>query len=187
MSSILLTPPEVEPIALAEAKHYLRVEHADDDDIIAALIAGARIHVEALTRRALIAQTWRLVRNRWPADGRIAVFPVPLRALAAARVCKADGTAQALDVDAFNVDTVGGVLSLAPGVLPAPGRVAGGIELDIDAGYGEAPDDVPEPLRQAIRMLAAHWYENRGVTGEHAAVLPQGVTALLAPFRAVSL
>jgi uncharacterized phiE125 gp8 family phage protein len=42
MPSILLTPPAVEPISLDEAKAYLRVEHAADDDVIAALIAGAR-------------------------------------------------------------------------------------------------------------------------------------------------
>jgi len=34
-----------------EAKAFLRVEHDDDDDVIAALIAGARVHVEAQTRQ----------------------------------------------------------------------------------------------------------------------------------------
>ena len=41
MSSILLSGPAVEPIALTDAKAYLRVEHSADDDVIAALIAGA--------------------------------------------------------------------------------------------------------------------------------------------------
>ena len=30
-------------------------------------------------------------------------------------------------------------------------------------GYGGGAADVPEPLRQAIRLLVGHWYENRGV------------------------
>jgi uncharacterized phiE125 gp8 family phage protein len=143
--------------------------------------------VETQTRRALIAQTWRLVRDRWPADGRIAVAPVPLRDLVAARVYRADGAAHALDVEVLTPDRAGGVLSFAPGSVPAPGRAAGGIELDVAVGYGEAADDVPEPLRQAIRMLAAHWYENRGLVGERTAVLPQTVAALIAPYRAVTL
>ena len=86
MPSILLTAPAVEPLTLAEAKAYLRVETPDDDDLIAALIAGARIHVEAETRRALITQSWRLSRDAWPPDGRLSVLPAPLQTLTAVRV-----------------------------------------------------------------------------------------------------
>ena len=53
MPSILLTGPAAEPVMLAEAKLFLRVEHDDDDDLIGALIAGSRIHVEAATRRGI--------------------------------------------------------------------------------------------------------------------------------------
>jgi uncharacterized phiE125 gp8 family phage protein len=73
MSAILLTAPAVEPVPLDEAKAYLRVEHSDDDDVIAALIAGSRIHVEAQTRRALITQSWRISADNWPEDGRLFV------------------------------------------------------------------------------------------------------------------
>ena len=184
MPSILLSTPLSEPLSLAEAKAWLRVEHDDDDEVIAALIAGARVHVEAQTRRALITQQWRIVRDSWPDSGRIAVLPAPLRALTAARVYRIDGTAHALDEEAIVVDAASepGVLAFVPGTLPEPGRVAAGIELDVETGYGDEPEDVPEPLRQAIRMLVAHWYENRGLTGE-GQLLPQSVAALLAPYR----
>src|SRR5439155_15333298 len=134
------------------------------------------------TRRALIAQRWRLVRDAWPAGGRIAVLPAPLVALSAARVYRLDGTTQAIDPAGFAADMASApaVPSFTRGALPAPGRVIAGIELDIDAGYGEEPDDVPQPLRQAIRILIAHWYENRGLMalGQSAAVLPQTAAAL---------
>ena len=80
-------------MTLAEAKAFLRVEHDDDDDVIAALIAGARIHVEAQTRRALITQSWRLVARRL-AGGRPhrrAAGAVARRSTAA-RVYRLDGT-----------------------------------------------------------------------------------------------
>lgn len=190
MSSILLSGPAIEPVSLDEAKAFLRIEHDDDDDVIAALIAGARVHVEAQTRRALIVQSWQLVRDAWPASGRLAVLPVPLRELSAARVYRLDGTTQALDVSGFAVD-----VSAAPAVIafdappPAPGRVVGGIELDIEAGYGDAASDVPADLRQAIRLLVAHWYENRGLIalGQSMAMLPASAAALIAPYRVVSL
>jgi uncharacterized phiE125 gp8 family phage protein len=191
MSSILLDGPAVEPVSLAEAKAHLRVEHAADDDTIVALIAGARIHVEAQTRRALITQTWRLSRDSWPANGRIAVTPAPLRELVGARIYKFDGAAQSIDADAFAVDKTSApaVLAFERGALPAPGRLAGGIELDVEVGYGDAPSDVPEPLRQAIRVLVAHWYENRGLiaAGQSVAVLPDSVNALIKPYRVLSL
>ena len=96
MSSILLTPPAAEPVTLADAKAYLRVAIGDDDAVIAALIAAARSHIEAQTRRALITQTWRLVLDCWPIDGHIAVVPVPLRQVTAARVYRLDGSTQAI-------------------------------------------------------------------------------------------
>ena len=191
MSSVLLTGPATEPISLAEAKAYLRVAQADDDDLIAALIAGARAHVEAVTRRALITQTWRHSRDAWPADGRIAVLPAPLQALAAARVYDSAGAAQAIDLEAFVVDTISapGVVSFAAWSVPAPGREQGGIELDVTVGYGNTAADVPTPLRLAIRLLVSHWYENRGViaAGARAAPLPASVAELIAPYRVLSL
>jgi uncharacterized phiE125 gp8 family phage protein len=67
--------------------------------------------------------------------------------------------------------------------------VVGGIELDVEVGYGDALFDVPEPLRQAVRVLVAHWYENRGLiaAGQSVAVLPESVNALIKPYRVLSL
>ena len=191
MSSILLTPPAAEPLTLADAKAYLRVAHSDDDAVIAALIAGARSHVEAQTRRALITQTWRLIRDAWPPDGRIAVAPAPLRSVVAARVYDAGGATHAVDTGAFVADksAAPAVLAFAPGTLAGSGRAAAGIEIDVEVGYGAAPANVPETLRQALLLLVAHWYENRGLIaiGRSVAVLPLPIAALIAPYRVLSL
>jgi uncharacterized phiE125 gp8 family phage protein len=189
MSSILLSGPAVEPITLDEAKAYLRVEHDDDDLVIAALIAGARIHVETQTRRALITQTWRLIRDNWPVDGRLQVSPTPLQAIVAARVYEANGTTLAIDTQAFVADKAASpaIVAFAPWSLAIPDQVVGGIEIDVRVGYGDTAATVPQPLRQAIRLLVAHWYENRGLVAAQAAVLPVSVSALLAPYRVLSL
>ena len=41
--------------------------------------------------------------------------------------------------------------------IPRSGRA----EIRFNAGFGEAWDDVPADLRQAVFLLAAHFYENR--------------------------
>lgn len=86
MAAILLTAPAAEPLSVADATAFLRVEHDDDDAIIAALIASARNHVEALACCGLITQTWRLVLDCWPKDGRIKPKLSPLQSVTAARV-----------------------------------------------------------------------------------------------------
>ncbi len=189
MSSILLSAPAVEPLTLDEAKAFLRVEHDDDDLTIAALIAGSRIHVETQTRRALITQTWRLIRDDWPVDGRLYLKPAPLQEILAARVYDSDGSTLAIDTQAFAADKPGAVIAFAPWAIAQPGRAVGGIELDVRVGYGDTAAAVPEPLRQAIRLLVAHWYENRSARAGAlpAAVTPAGVGALIAPYRVQSL
>jgi uncharacterized phiE125 gp8 family phage protein len=187
MPSILLTPPAAEPISLAEAKAFLRVAHDDDDDVIAALIAAARIHVEAQTRRALIAQTWRLTRDDWPGDGRVALLPAPLREVLAVRTYDEGGAPHELNVDDFTADAASApAILVGAGVLPMPGRAVAGIEIDFEAGYGTDGDDVPQALRQALRLLLGHWYENRAMVGK-SELLPGNVAALIAPFRVVML
>lgn len=188
MSAILLTASAVEPVSLAEAKAFLRVEHTDDDDVIEALVSASRVHIETQTRRALITQAWRLSLDAWPEEGRVPVVPGPLQGLAAARVFDFNGTPHAVDVQDFVPDVGASALAFALWAVPAPGRIAAGIELDVTVGYGDAAADVPEPLRQAVRLLTAHWYENRGLAAlGTVTVLPSTVAALIAPYRMLSL
>jgi uncharacterized phiE125 gp8 family phage protein len=142
MSAILLTAPAVEPVSLAEAKAFLRVEHNDDDDLITALTAGSRIHVETQTRRALITQSWRLALDCWPDDGRLTVIPAPLQAVTAARVYNFDGHTHTVDPQAFVPDLGASALAFAPWALPQPGRLAAGIELDVESRERELATQV---------------------------------------------
>jgi uncharacterized phiE125 gp8 family phage protein len=188
MPASLLTPPAAEPLSLADAKAFLRVEHSDDDALVAALIAAARGHVEAFARCALIAQTWRLTLDRWPESGRIRPRIGPLRALVAARVRDESDIAADIATDGFVVDRAAGEIAAPPWALPPPRRATAGIELDLEIGFGGAAD-VPPMLAQALRMLVAHWYENRGLIaiGQSVAMMPASVNAMIAFHRVPAL
>ena len=113
--------------AIEAADHALRVEHDDDDAVIAALIAAARGHVEALSRRALLVQRWRVVLDAWPAGGRLDPRIGPLRSVIAARVFDAANNAHSIDAATFVVDAAANIIASPCWALPLPGRTTAGI------------------------------------------------------------
>ena len=189
MSITLLIPPEIEPLSLNEAKNFLRVEHDEDDILIATLVSAARNHVEAMTRRGLLLQTWRIILDEWPRDGRIRTRLGPLRDVVAARVRDDAGNADDMDTGIFIVDGEAGVIAAPAFALPAPGRNTRGIELDVTIGFGTAATDVPAVLRLAVRTLTAHWYDNRALVaiGGSVAMMPLSVHAMVSSYRVLSL
>lgn len=144
MSAFLLTGPQAEPLSVSDAKHFLRVEHDEDDSIIAGLIASARNQIEAHTRLGLLLQTWRVVLDRWPEQGRVKPRLGPLRALTAARIYNGSGVATPLEASRFALDLAANAIA-AQGSPPLPGRSVAGIELDLEIGFGAEATDVPPP------------------------------------------
>lgn len=63
----LKTAPAVEPISLDEAKLHLKVDSADDNALITALIKTARQLAEKETKRAFITQTLQMLLDSAPA------------------------------------------------------------------------------------------------------------------------
>lgn len=191
MTAYLLAGPAAEPISLAEARAYCRVDDETEDGLLSTLIAAARIHVEAVTGRALITQSWRLVLDAWPAAGCVALPVAPAASLTAVTAYDPDDVAHDIDTGQFRLDGMA-----VPARLQKPGAVdglpvlrwRGGLEIDYAAGYGAAGEDVPEDLRQAVRLLVGYWFDNRDT-----AAAPNGpdgapgLARLLAPYRRMSL
>lgn len=183
--------PTVEPLSLAEAKAHLRLETAADDALVTSLIITSRLHVEAALGIALTTQQWTLVLDTWPARGTVAIPMRPVTQVSAVRVRAADGTPADLDPASYILEGAGlpPRLVAANGALPQPGRAAGGIEIDFTAGFGSAAADVPQPIRHAVKLLVAHWYEHREPIeiGSPATAIPAAVSELLKPYSVVRL
>lgn len=172
------------PVSLDAMRTYLRVDGRDDDEMIAAVLASARQHIERRTRRLLCPQIWRMSLDAWPPNGRIRIPLIPFRRVAALRVFDADGVTINLPLSRLTAVTGSepAVVTIMERLTPGPDE--GGIELDVEAGYGVA-SDVPAALTLAIMRFAALLYERRGdeATELHDAALD----ALLAPYHGVRL
>lgn len=189
MRPILLTPPAAEAVTLAEAKLYLRIDAADEDELVRTLVSAARLLIEAASGRLLIHQTWRLVLDGWPANGTARLPLAPVSQIVAARVFNAQGVPTIVAASALSLETGADPPAIwVQAAVAGPGRAMAGIEIDVLAGFGDAPAAVPEPFRQAILMMVARWYEQRGDAGQRGdASLPTDVLALIAPYRRVRI
>lgn len=190
MTVLLITPPAVEPVSLADAKAHLRLETTTEDDYVSALIVAARLHVETAIRRVLVDQTWRVYLDAWPRDGVVELPVGPVRSIASITVYDADGHPNLLSSVAWRLDSASQPARLALlGTGPTPGRVLNGIEIDLVAGFGPSGISVPQPLKLAIMTLVSRWYENR--EGARYGVVPASVSdqveSLVAPYRALRL
>ena len=182
MATRLITAATVEPLTLDEAKTHLRVDITDDDALIIAYIKAAREHVETTELSgALITQTWELVLDAFPGN----VFPLPLPPL--------QSVTSITYTDEDDVDVVYSAANYRVDAASFPGRVVlksgsswpsvtlkevGGVVIRFVAGYGLAVS-VPEPIKQATKLIIGDLYENRENT-----LVAQGVTIQTIPMSA---
>jgi uncharacterized phiE125 gp8 family phage protein len=185
MIPILLIPPAVEPILLVQAKNWLRIDHADEDELVAALIASARLVVESASGRMLISQTWRIVMDVWP-EGDIVIPLAPVRQVVALRTLTAAGVSVVIAPSSYVASAAGGLGRIRFLTKPPePERTISGIEIDVELGFSSNSQGVPETLKTAMRLLIARWYEQRGDVESDGAFerMPPAVAALIAPYR----
>ncbi len=188
----LVTAPAKEPVSIDELKDHLAVTDSSFDKYVQAIGVAAREHVEQITWRALVTQTWDQFFDCF--GQRLWLRMPPLATsnpITSVKYTDNDGTTQTVSSSIYETGNQDGV----PFVRPAfnqdwPSDIRShpdSVVVRTIVGYGSTsgtPDDVPEPLRHAIKLLAGDMYENREsiVTGTIVAGLPS-LAALLAPYK----
>ncbi|QEX18499.1 hypothetical protein FRZ44_38060 [Hypericibacter terrae] len=186
MGLTLITAATVPVLDTAAAKAHLRVEFADDDVTIDALVAAATETIEGMTGRAFLQQTWRLTLDAFPAcrDPVIRLPRPPLISVDSVKYVDADGTLQTLDPALYQVDANSTPARLAPAygqVWPCARCELGAVRIEYKAGYGTTADKVRPTLVSAVKLQLGHLYENREAVniGNIVTTMPIGVESLV--------
>jgi uncharacterized phiE125 gp8 family phage protein len=195
LKPVQVVAPLVEPISLEQARAHLRVDHYEEDALIASLIAAATAHLDGwsgILGRALVNQTWLQKFPRFPSGAVLGLALAPVQSIVSITYFDADNVQQTLAGSVYTAldDELGPFVTLQVGkAWPATFAREDAVTVTFVAGYGAAASDVPPAIRHAMLLLVGHWYEHREavVIGTGTAQLPQAVRSLLAPYRKVRL
>ena len=188
MGLSLVTAPTTEPLSIVDAKKHCGVDLDDNDALIGVYITTARQFAEGATRRAFVAQTWDFTLDRFPV-GAIKLPIQPVSSVTYVQYVDSAGATQTFtegtspDVTKYDVFTDGPRTTIVPKYnLPWPDTRdhPNAVTVRFVAGYTTFPED----LKQAIRLLVGHQYENREavVIGQSITDLPMGVQSFLSPY-----
>lgn len=208
MRTELVIGPAIEPVTLDEAKAQLRVNTTDDDDYITSLIAVAREDCEMYVGRAFLPQTWDFIidtfpvwggfANRWVRDqgahstvffpGSV-IVPIeiprpPLISITSVQYINPNsGALVTLDPSLYKVatGTPGRIAPVFGQTWPVPRFEMDAVQIRFVAGYA-SPSLLSARAKQAIKLLLAHYYENREPVnvGNIVSEIPFGIQRLLA-------
>ncbi|GGG64266.1 hypothetical protein GCM10011415_08530 [Salipiger pallidus] len=176
-----------------ELKTHLRLgtgfsQSEVQDPVLVSFIAAAIAAIEARTGKILMERGFVWALHDWRDPAR-AVLPVaPVTSIVQVTIIDRFGAAETVDDGRYRLERDLQVPTLRPtgGGLP---RIpdGGSAEVRLIAGYGLSFSDLPGDLRQAVLLLAAHYYEYRNETALGQGCMPFGVTSLIARYRAVRL
>jgi uncharacterized phiE125 gp8 family phage protein len=186
MAITVVTPAASEPVSLAEAKLFLRVDHAAEDSLIAQLIGAAREAVETGCGRALITRRVRERLDIWRRDSvNGAVLGIgPVTNVVAVRLLASNGSQSVIEPSRYRLEGNADRPRLVfESGLPATLRTAGGIEIEYEAGFAADAASLPVALRLATLTIVASLYEVR----QGDAAIPETARALMRPFAPARL
>ena len=166
----LVTGPATEAFTAAEVKAQCRIDHTDDDTLIARLIKAARGCIDGPhgIGIAMVSQQWRMSLDAMPP--RIWIPMGPVLSIDSLTYLDDAGERQTLAAESYarRKELFGARIKPAfNGTWPTVRCDYDSVQVTFTAGFegtGDSPvslDNVPDALRHAMLMLIAHWYENR--------------------------
>ena len=178
--------PTQEPITLQDVKDQARLEVDDENALIVDYIIAAREFVENETDRTLLTTTYEGRMDGFPGGGVIEFPRPPLASVTFIKYVDIAGTLQTVTAADYVVDLFRPIGRVYPAYLkywPAARGDPGCIQLEWVSGW-TSPAVMPASIRNGMKMLCAHWVDNRIPVGELLHHIPLTVMDLLRPCSA---
>lgn len=158
------------------------------DPVLVSFLRAAIAAIEGRTSKALITRGFLVTLDNWTAPDAQRLPVAPVQAITEVALVDAIGVATIVDPVVYRLQKDAFDPRLRPIATSLPSvPTSGTVEIRFDAGYGAAFDAVPEDLKQAVLMLAAHYYEYRSDMALSQGCMPFGVTSLIARYRPVRM
>jgi uncharacterized phiE125 gp8 family phage protein len=177
MAKKVITKNTVEPITLAEAKVYCRVDHDYDNDLLTKLISTARETVEDATNKELTQTTVDVILDGFPIINPVVQYsiasplqvplqsysivplPLPLASVSSVTYRDSSEVTQTMDASDYIVDTAGGRIEFTNSPDTSPNINSVTITCIVGAACSYK-------LKQLVRYLVLDMYENRAANCE---------------------
>lgn len=158
------------------------------DPVLVSFLRAALAAIEGRTSKALISRGFLMTLTDWTARDAQRLPLAPVQTVTEVALVDAYGVSTRVDPSLYRLqqDAIDPCLRPMSTSLPSV-SLGGSIEIRFEAGYGATFDAVPADLRQAVLMLAAHYYEYRNDTALSQGCMPFGVTSLIARYRPVRM
>ena len=172
----LVTPPASEPVTLAQAKTFLRIEHAADDEAVTRAIAAARVAAEQYLRQALLPQAFDFIQAN-PCPTQVQLSQGPAQSITSVTLTNEAGATSAVNAANYRLSVDGFTVFFAPSIDTEK------VTVRYVAGMAATVSDIPAMIVQGILHHVATIVEQRN----GAAPMPMQSVACYQPYRRVSL
>jgi uncharacterized phiE125 gp8 family phage protein len=163
-----------EPVSLIEAKAWLQIDFSDHDDLLTSMITGAREDIEQELNLKLVAATASFYADTTKNGEEVTVFPY---AFSMANVSGV--TVKLLEDGETDLTQIEDSDYYLNGTLKINGVQRSKVEYTITPV-------VPTAIKEAIKMLVAYRYNNRG-DQEKQMGLPEDIERKVSKYRAIWL
>lgn len=180
-------------IPVAEFKNHLRLGtgFADDgvqDDVLESYLRAAMAMIEGRTGKMLITRNFSWTLTAWRDLSAQSLPTAPVSSLTSLTITDRLGGTELIGADKYILEMDMHRPRLVATTICLPAIPVGGTAIIVfSAGFGAAWANVPADLKQAVMLLAAHYYEHRNTGAASNGEIPYGVSALIQRYRVVRL